>query len=176
MSFFLYFASLCISLQTQDAINRKCDCFVGLLPKVPDTNFTLCSNYSQNNCSLAEYGSASSGSSQYDSCPSECSSIQYQISKGFKNLDDNYAQFMYGSLSRRLKNSTTVWELKDYALSFGVYYDSLVLVETEQSAKMDAWKVLADISGYMGLFSGTTCLSLAELIEIVIKHFFFQNL
>ena len=61
--------------------------------------------------------------------------------------------------------------IKQYMASMSIYYHSLAIDITEQRRADSFTSLLCDLGGNLGLFIGASCLTIYELLDILVSHF-----
>ena len=114
-------------------------------------------------------------------CPIECMLIDYKIStssndielQDIRNLIDNNLIFKskYGT------DEISYQSLKNTILEVKIYYEDLSYTMISQTAKTSLLDLVSNCGGLLGLFIGTSFLSFAELIEMLLEtvFIFFEN-
>ena len=136
-------------------------------------NFTTevlpCTTFMQNNCThlvLTKFYQTITEKCQ--DCPLECDTVSYGLSTSpaefptpsyFKALINN--TFFSRKYSNVSSNS-----IDKSVLSFNVYYSDLRYTEISQLVKFSFVDFIYSVGGTIGLFTGSSLLSLGELFEV----------
>ena len=160
----------------QSSINCSCE---GDLEKLAE----ICSKKSFQ-C-LSKFYNTYFLNNDYDSlskqCPLECMVIDYKIStsstdikiKDIRTLINDNPIFK----SKYETNEISYRSLKNTILEVTVYYEDLSYTMISQTAKTNLIDLISNCGGLLGLFIGTSFLSFAELIEMLLEIVFiyFEN-
>ena len=90
------------------------------------------------------------------------SEINYDIIKSHDAFKSKYDE-----------NELTIADITDDIVKLNVYYESLTYTLSEESVSMNLVGLFASIGGFMGMFLGMSLMTLVELLEIIIKYFYF---
>ena len=128
-----------------------------------------CTTFMQNNCThLVLTKFYQTITEKCRDCPLECDSVTYGLSTSpaefptpsyFKALINNTF------FSRKYSNITTN-AIDKSVLAFNVYYSDLRYTEISQLVKYSFVDFVCSVGGTIGLFTGSSLLSLGELFEV----------
>jgi len=166
-----YLQNNCLHLCFQKIVIQTCSCFLSIFNKLNGT--IQCLNQSQLFC-------ADKALTIYDlndciqNCPLECYSTNYQITTTFSNYPtNNYAKNSLMTnpiITSKFQNETLTFDLiKQSVLSLNIYYDQLSYTKISKDAKLELVDLVSGVGGLLGLFLGTSFLSFAEIIEMIIE-------
>ena len=164
----------CFELCLQKNVINACKCFLIFVSNL-STTVEPCLTPSQNECSFQQYLSFDLSECKSKSCPLECETIKYDLTVSsqayparayFKNILNN-------SITRNtslsyLNESLTYDIMREYALSFNVYYPYLGYTSLTESPKTSITDLFSQIGGSLGLFVSFSIFTLFEIIELII--------
>ena len=107
----------------------------------------------------------------------ECNSTEYKTSLSSSQfLSEIYYDIIKSNNAFESKydeNELTIADITDDIVKLNVYYESLTYTLSEESVSMNLVGLFASIGGFMGSFLGMSLMTLVELLEIIIKYFYF---
>ena len=164
----------CFDLCYQQEVINECGCYVNILDKLNGN--TTCMNSKQTECStrIWKLFLASNFNTICSSiCPLECDSMTYRFSLSFSDYPNKlYSQKLINNpilASKFPNNSISYNQIKRSVVSMNVYYNELSYTLISQQPKMQLFDLISNIGGLLGLFLGTSFLTMAEVIEAVLE-------
>jgi hypothetical protein len=169
-----YRQEVCFRLCLQETIISKCNCFVTLYSNL-STTVEACLTLSHLVCAEMQYYSFDLYDCKTKSCPLECETVNYNLSVTSQAYP---SQNYYGgllnnesnrNLSLKYLNQTLSYNImKDYSLSFNVYFSENRYTILTESPKTSIADLFSQIGGGLGLFVSFSVFTLFEFIEIFI--------
>ena len=168
-----YRKSDCLNLCYQKQVIDICKCFTNNYDSLGQSN--SCTNTSEILCAYEIWKKF--GLQEYklicdDLCPEECNTIIYDLTTSFTNYPSNlYASKYLFDKYALSKGQNWYEDLKQNVLAVNIYYDELGYTLMSQQPKIDLIDLVGIVGGLMGLFVGTSFLSLIEFLEAIIEIF-----
>lgn len=97
------------------------------------------------------------------SCPLECDSIYYDVLSSFSKIVINKVV---------IEDNNYYRNAAEHLIGFNVYFTDLKFTKIVQSPKFEFFDLVSNIGGILGLFTGISFLSFAELIELILEIFY----
>ena len=169
-----YSEELCFQLCIQDQIIKTCGCGDLFLPKVNNDSTLFCNSLSSINCMKSYINNFSMSDGLHICkaiCPFECFQTEFEISSHkalYPTLSYIDTLFSYAQSQNLNLNYS---EVSQAFAKVNIYYPSMQLKTTTQTAQMQISSLLATIGGNLGLFLGMSFLTFAELLEILFNTF-----
>jgi hypothetical protein len=165
----------CIDLCYQRYIQKKCNCFYTVLPKIyPATS--PCLNLTQIDCLFKSITELNIFSCQIE-CPLECDSVTYnsQLSSlTYPNLE-YYNLFQNDTIATQYflenfgANISSYTFFREYFYSINIYYSSIKYTYISESPETTVFGLLSGLGGSLGMFLGFSVFSLLEVFEILFE-------
>ncbi len=164
----------CFELCYQQEVINECGCYVNILEKLNGNS--TCMTIKQTECSARVWKLflASNFNNICSSvCPLECDSMTYRMSLSFSDYPNKlYSQKLTSNpilTSKFPNNSISYNQIKRSVVSLNVYYNEMSYTLISQQPKMQLFDLVSNIGGLLGLFLGTSFLTLAEVIEAALE-------
>lgn len=170
-----YCLDLCFSLKYMENANCNCsetsfdfiyeNCYLSAKDSLKDCT----SNFTKNFYSQSVYDLCS------EYCPAECDSFDYFINSHSFTFPD------YGNISSYDQSAFFYSKFKKYQevkqsfVSFYIYFGNLEYTLVSQHPKTELIDLISNVGGLLGLFTGFTFLSIADIIEIFMEIIFILN-
>jgi hypothetical protein len=164
----------CFSLCLQKTVISKCNCFVTFYSNLNST-VEPCLTLNQYSCLYKQYLSFDLLDCKSKSCPLECETVNYDLtvtSQGFPSK--TYYKRKLNTESNQnlsliyLNESLTYDLMREYSLSFNVYYPYMRYTSLTESPKTSIADLFSQIGGGLGLFVSFSVFTLFEFIELFI--------
>ncbi|RNA35040.1 Degenerin deg-1 [Brachionus plicatilis] len=170
-----YRREMCYDLCLQEIIIEKCKCQD--LLSIKFLNFKYCTNVSELECNMKEYGNFYAQNiheSCASKCPLECNTFKYPVNLAYLDYPtDEYSKFLMNDskIASKFENLTqiTYQNLKKNMVFLNIFYDGINLKKIEEVEKFYFIDLVAKIGGTMALFLGISFLSFVELFDIAFK-------
>jgi hypothetical protein len=164
----------CFELCLQKNVINACKCFLIFIANL-STTFEPCLTQSQNECSVQQYLSFDLSECKSQSCPLECDTIKYDLSVSSQAYPAKayFENVLNNSINRNtsllyLNESLTYDIMREYALSFNVYYPYLGYTSLTESPKTSITDLFSQIGGSLSLFVSFSIFTLFEIMELII--------
>ncbi|XP_013400770.1 FMRFamide-activated amiloride-sensitive sodium channel-like [Lingula anatina] len=200
---FRYTSEHCMKICQQQFVIERCGCMAPNLPKVSDEipdNITYCGylysddyaasldNVECEDSALREFVSDSRNSEKCE-CYSPCSEFSYRtaLSQSFWPLDyyansflltyvfnhPNYSHLLAYKNFQQLGYSDLGGAIRRNFLRLNVYFEDLSVQENVEIASYEFQDFFSDLGGTFGFWIGVSMLTLCELIELLVRVFYF---
>lgn len=101
-------------------------------------------------------------------CPLECESTTYGVTSSFSYYP-NEGRVKTLEQEPFFKNQTiNISELRKRIASFNVFFEELKYTNITELAKYSQLDLISNIGGFMGIFLGSSFLTIAEVFEVII--------
>ena len=171
-----YRRSDCYNLCYQRTLINDCECY--------DASYSILNSYvqpcitrNQSICQFKVFDIFTKKGFQelcQNECPLECYKTLYSYASSFTMYPSrSYANRLIKdpSIISRFSNQTelTYETLRENILALYVYFDSIEVMNIQESPQTDVPTLIAGIGGTLGLFLGISVLSLFEFVEITLE-------
>ena len=165
-----YTQEFCYSICLQSKIVNVCNCNAWYLPSYG--NQSLCS--STNECwksthYLVTRNNLSIINDCVSQCPLECNSIEYEVSTSSLAFPNRYYRTLLAQTSAIKSANVSLDDINSSVLRFNLFYETLAYTIQRETASMDAFTIMSNFGGTLGLFLGVSFLSFIELFELVYR-------
>ena len=174
----------CIALCYQAKLTKYCNCTPDYLSE-DGTGFARCKTIDEYKCATNFYFNNYSqenfiAHNCYPKCPIECNKTDYKVSITFSQILPE----IYSSHFRRFSKNVSLYDanetvtletVKNSLVRLNIYYNTLSYTIITENESITLVSLLSNIGGSIGLFLGSSLLSIVELVEIFIKFLIFLN-
>jgi amiloride-sensitive sodium channel subunit alpha len=165
----------CVLLCQQKIIIDRLGCYRLDLPRIFDA--PPCLNQSIYNQLLVDYIDFSTSDCN-DLCPFECYSVTYELSVSYTDFPsykyyNRYMRLDKPFFANVFKTENVTYEMfKNSMASLFIYIDDNKSTQITESIATPVVQFIANLGGTLGLFVGTSVLSLMEIVELLIDLIF----
>jgi hypothetical protein len=164
----------CLDICTQKSIINECKCFATYFDNL-STTVEPCLTQNQTKCAYMQFNAIVLSDCRFKFCPLECETVKYDLSvSSLAYPSKMYYKSELNNESNRnislkyLNQSLTFDLMKEYSLSFNVYYSDLSYTILTESPKTSIADLFSQIGGGLGLFVSFSVFTLFEFIELFI--------
>jgi hypothetical protein len=164
----------CFQLCMQKKMITGCKCYATYFDNL-STTVEPCLTQTQMNCLNEQYNGFDFSDCKSKSCPLECETVKYDLSVSSQAYPSKiYYESQLNSSSNRnqslkyLNESLTYDLMREYSLSFNVYYSDMSFISLTESPKTSIADLFSQIGGGLGLFVSFSVFTLFEFIELFI--------
>lgn len=177
-----YSQKVCLKLCLQDYILNKCDCLDPSLPNIYLNRMVFCQNVTTLECadqSRTNYYNNMYESSYCQGCPPECDSIQFRKTISSSRYPTYYyLNYMMHktNIKEKIDNPEFCNEnnITKSTVILNIYFDDLENEIIEEMPALTFDTLISNIGGNLGLFVGISVLSGMEVVEYILKFFYFS--
>ena len=110
-------------------------------------------------------------------CPLECNSVDYGISTSSLKFPNRYYRTLLAQTSAIKNANISLSDINDSVLRLNIFYETLTYTNNQETASIDAFTIMSNFGGTLGLFLGVSFLSFVELFELIyrILHAIIEN-
>jgi hypothetical protein len=164
----------CLEICIQKSIINECKCYATYFDNL-NTIVEPCLTQTQYNCTSKQFNVNVVSDCKFKFCPLECETVKYDLSvssqaypsKTYYKSELNNESHRNQSL-KYLNQSLTFDLMREYSLSFNVYYSDNRYTILTESPKTSIVDLFSQIGGGLGLFVSFSVFTLFEFLEIFI--------
>ena len=102
-------------------------------------------------------------------CPLECNSVDYGISTSNLKFPNRYYRTLLAQTSAIKSANISLSDISDSVLRLNIFYETLTYTSNKETASIDAFTIMSNFGGTLGLFIGVSFLSFVEIFEFLYR-------
>jgi hypothetical protein len=164
----------CFQLCIQKKMINECECYATYFANL-STTVEPCLTQTQMDCLDEQYIDFDFSDCKTKFCPLECETVKYDLSVSSQAYPSKiyYGRILNSESNRNqslkyLNQSLSFELMKEYSLSFNVYYSYMRYTSLSESPKTSIADLFSQIGGGLGLFVSFSVFTLFEFIKLFI--------